>query len=168
MAIKEAILIYNNREINLTVVMELLRNHGVNFTLLTEITNIAINNPDQTFMATDNIHIFPVSPIVLSRTKFKDKIQKAFKKLGIYNIILVKDKPGIFKFVAKTPLDNLLFFEIEKIKGLTIKQATAMALIYFFDKTTSLPKLPTNRSTALPSPNISPTMPVLMDDFYYQ
>lgn len=111
--------------------MNLLKEHGIGERLLLDISNLAITNPDQTCIADDKSRIVPVSPHLVVKSKFGRKLNEIFSKLGIYNILFINKIVGKHSFICKTSTGELIYHDVDKVKGKTIKDSCAVALLYF-------------------------------------
>jgi len=117
--------------------MNELKSYGINDTLLTNIAHLAEFNPDQLSVTTAVKPGLFVSPALLRNSKFKDKLYKAFKKIGLYNIIYIRKNTSDYSFIANTPDNKYLSFDIAKSKDLNVKKACGLAILDFIYKINS-------------------------------
>lgn len=104
---------------------------GINITMLTEITLLATYNPDQLCLANNAIPVVPVSHVLLRYSKRPKKLLKIFKKLGIYNILLINKEADSYTFMGKSFSGGLLSYSIPKGLGVTPKIACGLAILDF-------------------------------------
>jgi hypothetical protein len=88
-----------------------LDKHEINTTLLIELSTLANDNPDQYCLSGTTPPLTPVSHLLLRHSRQPKKLQKIFKKLGIYNILRLRKQPGMYTYYGKAATGQVMMFE---------------------------------------------------------
>lgn len=107
--------------------------HKFNKTLIDDLFNIVINNPEQKCLLDNYKPITPVSVSLINFCTHKEKIFKLLLKNKIYNILYLNIKSNQHLFKCKFSTGKILSYEISMSECKSKKEAFQLALLYFIE-----------------------------------
>lgn len=110
-----------------------LKELGIGDRLFNDIFHLVKNNPDQYFLMEHYQINTDVSPLLLSKTTFPEKLFKVFSNLNIYNIIYLNIHLGKHLFKCKSKYGKVYDVLLDKKDYKSSKDAFVFALAKFIE-----------------------------------